>query len=39
VAEDLRSDGALVNAVQVDLATDEGVDELYRRIGEEGHRA
>ena len=32
VAGDLRSSGAHVEAVRVDLATDDGVDELFRRI-------
>ena len=31
-AEDLRSSGGQVEAAQVDLATAEGVDELYRQI-------
>jgi short-subunit dehydrogenase len=31
-AEELRATGAQVEAVQVDLATDDGVDELYGRL-------
>ncbi len=33
VATELQGSGARVEAVQVDLSTDEGVDELYRRVG------
>jgi len=32
VAEELSTSGARVKPVQVDLATDEGVDELYERL-------
>ena len=35
-AEDLRSSGAVVETAQVDLATTEGVEELYERIGDLG---
>ena len=35
-AEELRASGGQVQAAQVDLATNEGVDELYRRIEELG---
>jgi uncharacterized protein len=35
-AEELRASGGQVQAVQVDLATNDGVDELYRRIEELG---
>src|SRR4051812_17083766 len=32
-ADDLRREGATVQTVQADLATIEGVDELYKKIG------
>jgi uncharacterized protein len=35
-ARELQALGSDVEAVQVDLATDEGVDELYRRIAQAG---